>query len=673
MRESQGQSPGSASRQRPASSTRWSPLLQRRITRRAWLGASARAGVGAAGLALVGCGADDDEEAADQFDQAGDQSDAQTDQGDQAQAEAPDGDPSAADPPDAPPTDPVEGGIAQLFGVTEEHDRWDPHRSRFRQTQSYFSLIYNRLVRPASVSEGVLEPDLASLPEQPDAETYLFSIRPEARFWDDDLTAGRAFTASDASFNILRQQNAIDAAGNPDLLFFRRDAWLQISAIDTSEEQTLSLTTDGPDPSLLSNLIAGPWGWMVSPEGAVQFGDRWRDQPEVFQFSSGTGPFRPVSFASNADVSFARSEDWWGEGAYPDGIIIRRVPTPAIEASYRSGQLDRVDFPLTKNLVDSLREDFPDDPQFEIPLDTPVQLQFAISDDPTQALSDPRVGRALGLALDRFELIERIYLGDGRPSGPLPWFMEGWALPEQDLLTMPGYRPDKEDDLTEIAALIDAAGGPDSIQDIPLVIADLFEGVFGGIGQSVANMIERNTGLAVDTDFLNYGAIREQLAAGTLPAWFGWGPAPRSADPTDYFHRTVHSEGVENFGRYANPDVDALIEDMQSTIEIDERRDQARQIQQLLLDDAFWIQNVTNGIQLGLHRPYLHVPSAALDFAWSGHHLDKLWLDESHADYPTDRVLPEPVARPADPNAPVGPQPSTSDEDADGEETEAAE
>jgi hypothetical protein len=69
----------------------------------------------------------------------------------------------------------------------------------------------------------------------------------------------------------------------------------------------------------------------------------------------------------------------------------------------------------------------------------------------------------------------------------------------------------------------------------------------------------------------------------------------------------------------------------------------------------------------------LHVPSAAFDFAWSGHHLDKLWLDESHADYPPDRVLPEPAARPPDPNAPVGPQPSTSDEDAEGEEADAAE
>ena len=42
----------------------WTTLRQRKISRRTMLGASAKAGVGAAGLALVGCGDDDDDGAA---------------------------------------------------------------------------------------------------------------------------------------------------------------------------------------------------------------------------------------------------------------------------------------------------------------------------------------------------------------------------------------------------------------------------------------------------------------------------------------------------------------------------------------------------------------------------------------------------------------------------------
>ena len=42
----------------------WKRQSGRRLSRRTLLGASARAGVGAAGLALVGCGDDDDDDAA---------------------------------------------------------------------------------------------------------------------------------------------------------------------------------------------------------------------------------------------------------------------------------------------------------------------------------------------------------------------------------------------------------------------------------------------------------------------------------------------------------------------------------------------------------------------------------------------------------------------------------
>ena len=39
----------------------WSRIRSQRLSRRSVLKASARAGVGAAGLALVGCGGDDDD------------------------------------------------------------------------------------------------------------------------------------------------------------------------------------------------------------------------------------------------------------------------------------------------------------------------------------------------------------------------------------------------------------------------------------------------------------------------------------------------------------------------------------------------------------------------------------------------------------------------------------
>ena len=104
--------------------------------RRALLRASARAGVAAAGLALVGCGGEDDDEPPD------DQAEADEQAAAQAQADAQASDEQAAaqaqSTPDdavspeggegvaAPAAEPKPGGIARLFATTDNFDRFDP-------------------------------------------------------------------------------------------------------------------------------------------------------------------------------------------------------------------------------------------------------------------------------------------------------------------------------------------------------------------------------------------------------------------------------------------------------------------------------------------------------------------------------------------------------------------
>ena len=71
-----------------------------------------------------------------------------------------------------------------------------------------------------------------------------------------------------------------------------------------------------------------------------------------------------------------------------------------------------------------------------------------------------RVRRAIFLAIDRFEALE--VLDDvTRPAGPA--FAPGWELPEEELLSMPGYRQgaEKQKDLDEAKRLLTEAGFPD--------------------------------------------------------------------------------------------------------------------------------------------------------------------------------------------------------------------
>ena len=627
----------------------WTALRRRRMSRRALLRASGRAGVGVAGLALVGCGGDDDEpdDQAAPDDQATAQAQADPPpDGEQAAAQSQAADDAAAaeggeGAPPAPAPDPKPGGIVRLFTTTDEIDRFDPHRSRFRAAQQAFSLMYSRLLRPDSVSEGTLEADLAGLPEQPDETTSVFQINPAAVFWDVPPTDGRAVTSEDVRLSFQRQIDGVNAGGEPDLRFYRRELMARAATITASDPATISFTTDDPDATFVGSVIGGPWSFVVSAEAIDELAPQW-DQIEHERdvtLSSGSGPYVPVEL-NGFTLSLARSANWWGETpAYLDGVVLTRPGNDRLGADYVAAEIDALDFPLNSEQADILQNASPESVRYEYPIDTPVQLSFGRRDDPEDPLSDPRLGAAIAQSIDRFALIERLYAGDARPSGPVPWFLGGWALPEERLLEFPGYRPNKDDDLAEIALLVEAAGGAEAIGEVRLVVPDLFESFYPGIGQSVAGMVERNAGLTMSPVFRSYAEITEQLEAGVLPSFLGWGPAPLQADPTDAWRDSVASDGAANYGGYVNAEVDALIEEMGATFDTGARQRLAHQVQELLLTTGFWRQNLTNGVQLGVRHPYFHPDPRLHDFAWSMHHLAGSWIDVEADGYP-ERELP---------------------------------
>ena len=626
-------------------------MRRRRLSRRSLLSASARAGVGVAGLALVGCSDDEpapqelQQQAISQQEETPEPPDPQQ-QSIQAQSQQTEQQAVQAQPP----SEPIQGGIIRSWLAIERHDRWDPHRSRFRHTQAAHSLMYNRLIRPASASSGELEADLCGLPEMPDQNTYVFTVESGAVFWDHEPANGRTFTAEDIRWNIERQQTAVDSNGLPDPHFFRRDTYNRTSSAETASDHSITLTTAEPDAAYLASVHASPFAWMTSPEAAEQFGDAWRDDPSDVFLNSGTGPYTPLLY-NGFELTLARSGNWWREdSAWAEGITLTSGDANNIVSLYDAAAFDRADFPLANETVEALREQYPDHPSYELPLASPVELLLPRSADPESPMADPRVLRAVGVAIDRSQLIERLYGGHGHASGPLPWYLEGWTLTDQDLAAFPSYRNDREADLAEVAQLISASGASAVAAPLPLVVADLFEGFFAGSGEAVRSMIADATGLEVELENRPFAEAIDQLRDGERFCFLGWGAVPHGADPTDDWRRTLHSTGSGHWSDGDSSDLDALIDQMSTTFNLVARQDLAHQVQELLLNgDAHqWRVPLLNGIQLGIHQPWLHPDPRLFDFAWSTDHLSTSWLDTTHDTYPTGRELPEPEAASAE-------------------------
>lgn len=661
----------------PARSPDHSPNhpLAARLSRRRLLRSGAALGVGAAALALVGCSSDEESEQAQQqiaeqevqqappeppAQQAAQQAEPQAElqdgrqAGQQAASDAAQQDAPEEQPEPQPPSGPVAGGMLRAWLPIDRFDTWDPHRSRYRYAQSMHSLVYSRIVQPADPHSGELAADLCALPETPDQTTYVFTLNPEARFWNQPPTDGRNVNVDDVRLNIERQQAGLDAEGNPDPHLFRSRDWNRaaFAAAADGEDASFTLTTDAPDAPFLNSVAASPFAWIISAEAIADSAPGWLAQPTDSALVSGSGPYIPTIYEPGFELNLQRSENWWGGDVWPESIVFVGGASDAIIEAYLNGGLDRADFPLTNETIEVLREQRPDDTPFDLPLDAPIQLLAPRDSDAAAALGDPRVIRALSIAADRRRLIDRLYGGQGRQSGPLPWYLDGWALPDDRLAAFAGYRSVRDDDLAEARQLIAAAGGADAIAEAPFVVADLFEGFFPGAGAFLRDQLQEATGLTLDLDYRPFAEALDQLQGGERFLFLGWGAAPGGPDPTDRWAATLHSAGADNWGGLADAELDNLIEQMRGTFDLDARRDLCEQAQNRLLsgDAVGWTHNLANGVQLGVSQQWLHLDPRALAYAWSTQHLATSWLDTTQeSGYPTEARTPPPEPEPEEP------------------------
>ena len=534
----------------------WSRTRRQRLSRRTLLGASARAGVGAAGLALVGCGDDDDDDVAVAQIETPDEQQAAEQAAEQAEQQA------AAEEP----AEQEEQAVAQAMGITRggtlrlssplaTHDYFDPHRAVFGPTAGWMGHYMNYVIRWRNKEKGVLEADIASLPEIPDEETYVFSVDQGARYWDQFPTeGGRLVTADDIRWNVQRQIDAVDADGAEDGTFLLSTRWRLTDSMSVIDEQTIQFKTDGPNATYLDGAFGSPFGWMTSPEAGEEFGNRWRDETVNIELSSGTGPHIPVSYDPDTQLRARRNPDYWKNGSdgaalpYKDNVEWNNLTDPvAVEASYRAQQIDMGGFPLSKLQVDGIAGDFPEHTFNQIAFG--FTIVNAVNYNPNwegedgngNPWLDRRVAAGFSAAIDRFLMIDTVYLGDARltADAAAPWFDEFWALPADEVLTIPGYRPDREADIAYMRQMLDAAGLP-ADYTFRVMVPDLWEATYPGITETSKAMYEEATERSFAIEVQPYTVILQRLSEGTYPGAIpAWTNPPSVLDPTGGWNNTI--------------------------------------------------------------------------------------------------------------------------------------
>ena len=656
----------------------WQRMRRSRMSRRALLRASGRAGVGAAGLALVGCGDDDDDDAqsvaqtarqqqqqadavqqAQQQQQAQSRADQQAQQADQQEQSADaQADQQQQQQELVAESNIVRGGDLRFSTPAASHDYFDPHRGVFGPTQYWMGFYMNNMIRWRNKEQAIMESDICALPEIPDELTYVFTLDQGARFWDQYPTeGGRLVTAEDIRANFQRHIDGQDATGAEDGSFLHQDSYAKTSSMETPDDITFIARTEGPDATWMG-VPLGPFAWVTSPEAISEFGDRWRDESTNVELSSGTGMMIPLSYDPDLGIDMKRNENYWKMGAdglplpYFDQVTFANLTDPtAVEAAYRGREIIIGGFPLSSVQVDAITSDFPDHPRGNLAFGfTIITGLFNLSPDWNgwDGLGNPYLDRrfcqALHVAVDRYLMIDTVYLGSGKPSGQedTPWFNTYWAIPEDELLQTPGYRPDREADIMEARALLDASGY-DINRHLQLIGPDIWEQTYPGIFETEINMYREALGLDISFDVQPYTVILQRWIEGTYPgSGPQWTNPPVELDPTTAYNNRFIPGGSWNNLNYEYQPMEDLARRMRVTLDQEERREMAHTAQRIAfgthpdhgLDGISPTPAVMNGISPAVWWPFVHRGEDTLQFAHASHRMDDTWIDVNHPDYP---------------------------------------
>jgi peptide/nickel transport system substrate-binding protein len=485
-------------------------------------------------------------------------------------------------------------------GTTQDLDSLNPYTTILVSGYEVFQLTYNLLVDFGPNLEPV--PGFADEWERSaDGTSWTFHIR-EGMKWSD----GEPATAQDACYSWglnLDANKEDDYVGegyiNPGL----NDA--QVTDIECPDDQTMIVSTvDASDRVLQTYVPIIPkhiWGdtdWQ-------SMGDAKFDTPLV-----GTGPYHAVQWETSQFVRFERNPNYWGTQGAADEIVMQffKNDDTMIQA-LKAGELDYARNPNADQLKALASE-----PNIATVVGASngwTQLAFNTygtgtgktikkGGPSTQALLDPAFRDALGYAIDKDLLVDRILGGYGDPGTTIvPPVLGKWHVepttPRSFNIDLAKQKLDAAGYPLDGSTRLDKQGKPislrlyypntDSSYD---KTAQFVKNWYGELGIKVSTQPYDSSTLAdivlppeacpkKDPNCPEYRADYD------IELWgWAWGPDPNGMTQIfrcDYI-------GSSSDSQYCNPEYDKLYDEQATATADDVRHSILAEMQNLIYDEA---------------------------------------------------------------------------------------
>ncbi len=450
------------------------------------------------------------------------------------------------------------GAQTLVLGTKLDLNTLDPHFFASFPTGSSHEYLYDRLV--VLDDRLRIQPALATSWRLVDDLTWEFKLRQGVTFHD-----GTPFTADDVVFTIGRVPD-VPNSPNSFSQFTRA-----IESVKKVDDHTIVVKTKAPNPQQLQDFTNL---FIVSAKAGKGAATADYNSGKA---AIGTGPCKLVEWVNGDRLVVERNDRYWGPRpawAKVAERVIAKDPTRL--AALLSGEVDAIDAVPIPDLERLRREG-----RFAIFRGPAALVHYVALDSARDAspfvtakdgkplgrnpLKDPRVRKALSLAVNRELIAKRVMEGSAIPASQL--------LSEQFPTASRSLRPDPFDP-AKARALLAEAGWADGFRLVLHATSDRYPND-SAVAQAIAQMWTR-IGIKAEVEVLP-GAVFFTRASkqdfSAFAAQYGAEDAINSLRALVATADPAHGFGTANRTRYSNPIVDNLLTEALTTMD-DELRQQ---------------------------------------------------------------------------------------------------
>lgn len=381
-----------------------------------------------------------------------------------------------------------------------------------------------------------IAPGLATLSANADRTVLTLDIDPKATFWD-----GTPVTGDDAAYSLTR-------VWHPPVTSAWVGYFAAVTDIAATGDRQVTITLDHAD-LLLEEVLSTTAGVVLKRSAAEAVGDTLGTAGAPPMCS---GPYRFGEWKQGSQLTIERNDTYWrGTEPLVREVVFTFLQGDATQTTALSGGavqgMYNAPFTGLAQLAKSGQVIYGESP-----------LTFFVT--PTRKegpLQDPRIRRALFLALDRAAVAKTAFAGA--------------AVPARSLLSASTYGDvtatrsegtgGSEKELDEARALVKDAGSPSD----KIVIA-AFTGISQSMNQTLQALVEAGQKIGLNIEFSSITLGEYYGLFGSPEGWkaidadaFGLQDFVPVADPLALYARWRTPDNGENYGGFTNPELSAQI------------------------------------------------------------------------------------------------------------------